>query len=210
LVRPQFHEEVNGMAVRTGEAARAQKPILDEAQLEPRVAHIRGLGWHVGDLFTRGAVAGITAGFVFLLANMAYATTQGKPSVAPFMDISTIFHGTDQPASMTPTLDMLATGAVVHFSLSIAFGIGFALLAAALAPRLRNWLFLAGAGMVYGLALYVVNFQILGNTLFPWFTNPQGPDQGFEVLIHAGFGLMLVPFLLGLAHRPAEDAIGRS
>jgi hypothetical protein len=33
------------------------------------------------------------------------------------------------------------------------------------------------------------------------FTNPQGPDQGFEVLIHAVFGLLLVPFFLGLADR---------
>jgi hypothetical protein len=48
---------------------------------------------------------------------MAYATTQRKPSLAPFTDVSIIFHGTDRPASMAPTLDMLATGAVVHISL---------------------------------------------------------------------------------------------
>ncbi len=56
---------------------------------------------------------------------------------------------------------------------------------------------LALAGVLYGLALYVVNFQIFGNTVFPWFTNPAGPNQGFEVGIHAAFGLMLVPFFLG-------------
>ena len=132
---------------------------------------------------------------------MAYATTQGKPSVAPFMDISTIFHGTDRPAAMTPTVDMLATGAVVHLTLSIAFGVIFALLVGAFAPLTRNWLVLAVAGVAYGLALYVVNFQILGNTIFEWFTNPQGPNQGFEVFIHAVFGLLLVPFFLGFAHR---------
>jgi hypothetical protein len=191
------------MAVRTEDTARdtARRPILDEAELEPRVWRASAFRWHLGDVVTRGAVAGIVAGFVFLLANMAYATTQGKPSLAPFMDISTIFHGTDQPASMTPTLDMLATGAVVHITLSIAFGVVFALLVAALAPLARNWLVLAGAGVVYGLALYVVNFQILGNTIFEWFTNPQGPNQGFEVFIHAVFGVLLVPFFLGIAHR---------
>ena len=46
-----------------------------------------------------------------------------------------------------------------------------------------------------------MNFQILGNTIFEWFTNPQGPNQGFEVFIHAVFGLLLVPFFLGLADR---------
>jgi len=177
------------MAVRTEGAAPAQRLAAEE--------QLRRLAWHFGDLCTRGAVAGIAAGFVFLLANMAYATTQGKPSVAPFMDISTIFHGADQPASMTPTVDMLATGAVVHFTLSIVFGVVFALLVGTFARLLENWLVLAAAGVGYGLALYVVNFQILGNTIFEWFTNPQGPNQGFEIFIHAVFGLLLAPFFLG-------------
>jgi len=191
------------MAVRPDERVQetARKPTSGERRLAPPGSYLRTLAWHLGDLFTRGAVAGIAAGFVFLLANMAYATTQGKPSVAPFMDISTIFHGTDQPASMTPTVDMLATGAVVHFTLSIAFGVVFALLVGAFSPLVRNWLVLTAAGVVYGLALYIVNFQILGNTIFEWFTNPQGPNQGFEVFIHAVFGLLLVPFFLGFAAR---------
>ncbi len=151
----------------------------------------------LGELVARGAVAGLTAGFGFLLANMGFATTQGKPAEAPLMDISTVFHGTSKPAGMTPTPDMVATGLVTHFGLSILFGISFALLVAALARTLRNPLVLALAGVLYGLALYVVNFQIFGNTVFPWFTNPAGPNQGFEVGIHAAFGLMLVPFFLG-------------
>lgn len=191
------------MAVRSDERVQgtARKPTTGERRLAQPASHLRTLAWHLGDLFTRGAVAGIAAGFVFLLANMAYATTQGKPSVAPFMDISTIFHGTDEPASMTPTVDMLATGAVVHFTLSIVFGVVFALLVGTFSPLVGNWLVLAAAGVVYGLALYVVNFQILGNTIFEWFTNPQGPNQGFEVFIHAVFGLLLVPFFLGFVAR---------
>ncbi|HZB34838.1 MAG TPA: hypothetical protein VE440_02085 [Gaiellaceae bacterium] len=108
------------MAVRTDERAQgtATKPLAGGRQLTQSASYLRAFAWHLGDLFTRGAVAGLAAGFVFLLANMAYATTQGKPAVAPFIDISTIFHGTDKPASMTPTVDMLATGAIVHFTLS--------------------------------------------------------------------------------------------
>ena len=53
------------------------------------------------------------------------------------------------------------------------------------------------AGIAYGLLLYVINFQVLGRTAFPWFTNPLGPPQDFEVFIHAVFGLLLVPFLIG-------------
>jgi uncharacterized membrane protein YagU involved in acid resistance len=85
------------------------------------------------------------------------------------MDISTIFHGTDKPASMTPTVDMLATGAIVHFTLSIVFGVVFALLVGAFSPLVRNWLVLTAAGVVYGLALYLVNFRVFGFLLVPFF-----------------------------------------
>ena len=48
---------------------------------------------------------------------------------------------------------------------------------------------------VGGVALYLINFQILGRTAFPWFQ--EGPDQLFELFAHAGFWLLLVPFFLG-------------
>ncbi len=151
----------------------------------------------VGELFSRGSVAGFVGGVGFLLANMAFATTQGLPAVAPMIDISTIFHGTDTP---TPSPENIVVGLVTHTGLSILFGIGFALLVAAV-PRLRAVPLLVTAAIAYGLLLYVVNFQILGRTLFPWFTNPDGPNQGFEVFIHAVYGLMLVPFFLALRRR---------
>jgi len=45
----------------------------------------------LGALCARGAIAGLVAGFAFILANMWYAGAHGKPSVAPFRDISTVF-----------------------------------------------------------------------------------------------------------------------
>ncbi len=156
---------------------------------EGRVAEVAEA---VGELVSRGSVAGFVGGVGFLLANMAFATTQGLPAVAPMIDISTIFHGTDTP---TPSPENVVVGLVTHTGLSILFGIGFALLVTAV-PRLRPVPFLVAAAIAYGLLLYVVNFQILGRTLFPWFTNPEGPNQGFEIFIHAVYGLMLVPFFL--------------
>jgi hypothetical protein len=139
---------------------------------EPRAAPAGRTAVQLGELITRGAVAGLTAGIGFLLANMAYATSEGKPAEAPLMDISTVFHGTSKPAGMTPTVDMVTTGLVTHIGLSILFGISFAALVVVAGRMLRHTLLLALGGVLYGLALYVVNFQIFGNTLFPWFTNP--------------------------------------
>jgi hypothetical protein len=138
----------------------------------------------------RGVVAGIAAGLLFLLANMWYADGQGKPAVAPLYDISTIFYFSDKP---DPTRENAAVGLVVHLTLAAGFGA----LLAAVAPLFASRRALVLGALVFGLGLYVVNFQVLGRLVFEWYQ--EGPDQGFEVVAHAGFGLLLAPFLFGYA-----------
>lgn len=152
------------------------------------VATYRGVD--IGALMTRGAAAGLVGGFAFLIATMFFVVTQGLPAIAPLLDISTVFHASAKPV-ISP--ENMFVGLVTHLCLSIVFGLGFALLT----PLLHRSRSLVTGAIVYGLALYVLNFQILGRTAFPWFTNPHGPNQTFEVLIHPlVFGLFLVPFFL--------------
>ena len=139
---------------------------------------------------TRGVVAGIAAGLLFMLANMWYADSQGLPAVAPLYDISTIFYFSDTP---DPIPENAAVGLVVHLALSAGFGVLMAAAASMFASR-RG---LVGGAVVFGLVLYVVNFQILGRIAFEWFQ--EGPNQTFEVIAHAGYGLLLAPFLVGYA-----------
>ncbi|MDK3254881.1 hypothetical protein [Blastococcus capsensis] len=147
----------------------------------------------VDQLLTRGVAAGLTGGQVFIVANMYFAFSQGAPPVAPFLAISTIFRFSDMPMMGPPEVII---GLVTHLTLSILFGIIFALIA----PLLRSALALIAGGLVYGLLLYVVNFQVFGRLLFPWFTNPQGPNQILELILHPlAFGLFLVPFFLAVA-----------
>ena len=146
-----------------------------------------------GDILTRGAAAGLAGGTLFILANMWFATSHGKPAVAPLLSISTIFRFSDMP-QMSP-VDVVA-GLVTHLGLSIVFGIVFVALAALLRLRTRP-VGLLVAGLGYGLVLYVVNFQVLGRLFFPFFVNPMGPNQVFELWIHpVAFGLVLAPFAL--------------
>lgn len=148
----------------------------------------------IGAVLARGAVAGLAGGLLFALASMWYADAHGKPPIAPFLDISTIFHGTDMP--VINANDVIA-GLVTHLALSLLFGIVFGLAVAMLRLAQRPTLLLM-AGLIYGLALYVVNFQIIGRALFPWFVNAKGPNQIFELWIHpVAYGLILVPFFLG-------------
>jgi len=74
---------------------------------------------------TSGVVAGLAAGLVFILANMIYATSEGKPAIAPFLAIGTIFFFDDKPMM---TLEYALTGVITHLSLSVLFGIIFAML----------------------------------------------------------------------------------
>lgn len=103
---------------------------------------------------------------------MGWATTDDLPAVAPLIDISTIFNIQDEPV---PTPENVVVGLVTHLGLSAVFGIGFALIATRLGDLRR--LVLGAVG--FGVALYLVNFQILGRTAFPWFQ--EGPDQVFEL-----------------------------
>ncbi len=154
-------------------------------------------------MLVRGGLAGLFSGFVFLVANMGWAVHQGKPAAAPLAAISTIFHAQDMPKPVMAGpfgSDNLIVGLITHTMLTMIFGIVFALIAVMFLQRRRVAL-LAGAGLAYGLVLYVVNFQILGRIFFPWFTNAMGPSQGFEIFIHAIFGLLLVPFFLGAVIR---------
>lgn len=117
------------------------------------------------------------------------------PAVAPLYDISTIFHFADAPQ---PSPENLAVGLIVHLTRSAGFGATFALLA----PLVRGSARLVAAAAIFGLILYVVNFQILGRLFFEWFQ--EGPNQTFEIVAHLGYGLLLAPFTIGYA-RPQES-----
>lgn len=150
----------------------------------------------IGDRVARGTVAGVAAGLVFLVANMLWATKSDLPAVAPLIDISTIFNFDDVA---NPTTENMLVGLVTHLTLSAVFGVAFALLV----TFLRDLRLLAAGGIAFGVALYLVNFQILGRTAFPWFQ--EGPDQVFELFAHIGFGLLLVPFSWdGASRRPGS------
>ena len=102
----------------------------------------RAKAFDVSNLLTIGVVAGLAVGLVFILANMIYATSQPAipnipegpklPAIAPFLDIGTIFYFDDKPQT-TPAYPF--AGLITHFSLSLLFGLIFAL---ALVPLFSN------------------------------------------------------------------------
>lgn len=152
----------------------------------------------LGAVLARGAVAGLAGGMLLRWPTCGTPTRTANRR-SPFLAISTIFHGTKMPVMSQP--DVIA-GLVLHLALSLLFGIVFAIGVVLLRlPQRRPLLLAAAVGC--GLALYVVNFQIIGRAAFPFFVNPKGPNQIFELWIHpVAYGLLLVPFFLGFRASP--------
>ncbi len=146
-----------------------------------------------GALVARGIVGGIVAGALFLAVTMWFASSLGDPAKAPLLMMSTIVKGDEAMMAGTASVGV---GLAVHAVLSAGFGVLFA----ALVSRLRSPRTVAAAGVVYGAALYVVNFKVLSPALFTTF---EMANQPFELVVHVLFGALLALAFLVPARGPA-------
>ncbi len=141
----------------------------------------------------RGAVGGAVAGIVFGALNMWFAASMAMPADMPLQMIATIVQGQDALAAGTASPLL---GLVVHMVLSVAFGIVLGLLVARIATDGVRAL----VGMLYGVALYLLNFLVISPIAFPVF---QDANQPLELATHIIFGSVAVLFLLRWRHAPS-------
>jgi hypothetical protein len=137
------------------------------------------LGW--------GAFSGLLAGIAFLALNSWFAVSMGQDPAAPLRTIATIVEGPP------PAEAVQGVGVVVHAVLSALFGLIFAALLLPLRRRSAGWL--AWAGLLFGGAVYLVDFQFLARTV-PWFSAFQATNQPLELAAHLVFGSVLAALLL--------------
>jgi len=139
------------------------------------------------------ALAGLVAGLVFLIMEMALvAATTGSPWGPPRM-IGAIIMGRDVlPPPATFDLTVVMAAMVVHFGLSIVLGVVWALLAG----RFAGWLAVV-LGAAFGLVAYV--FFFYGWTaVFPWFAMARG---WIGIVSHIVFGVVLAGAYLRFRRR---------
>ncbi len=137
---------------------------------------------NVRERLIAGVVAGLSAGVVFALLSMLYAGLSGPGAWAPPRMIATIL-GFEMapPFALVPVI----AGLALHMVISAAYG-GFFALAAGFLPGSL----LLAAGVVFGLALYVINFHVIAQfEHFAVFGMMAG--NWFEIAVHAVFGLLL-------------------
>lgn len=153
----------------------------------------------------QGVIAGAIAGIIFSIFEMAWGFVTGgmEMATAPLRMIGAIAVGPGAMEPSFPLLDAAVAGVAVHMVLSMIYGAVFALGVGALAPRAGAGA-LAIAGVVFGLALWVVNFYVIGPAAgWTWFADMT--DPAVQAVAHgAFFGIPLGLYLSRFG--PHEDA----
>lgn len=152
------------------------------------MAHARSeVHTHGGAIRVMPAVwAGLIAGLVFLLFEMAMLALMGQSPWGPPRMMAAIILGENvlppPDAYATFNLGVVLAALAVHFVLSIIYAVVFALIAERMAMS-RALI----AGAVFGLALYVINFHGF-TAVFQWFEMARGVGS---IVGHLVYGLIL-------------------
>lgn len=132
------------------------------------------------------AFAGLVAGGLFLILEVSATWMMGASPWEPLRMTAAILmgHGVASPAtSIGPGITLVAL--VVHFSLSVLFGLVLAAIMAMFS--FDSSLGMATlAGVIFGLAVYWLDFYGM-TRVFPWFGDARGAAS---LMTHLVFGLV--------------------
>jgi phage shock protein PspC (stress-responsive transcriptional regulator) len=147
---------------------------------------------------SEGITAGIIAGIVFATMEIVGAVMMGNPALMPVRMFASVVLG--QEAMQGPLGTALVVGTIAHLALSAIFGIVYGLFAARASEATRtSFGRQAGLGVLFGLAVWLVNFQIVARVLYPWFL---GTPQFLQAMMHGlFFGLPLALVYAGAERR---------
>jgi hypothetical protein len=135
-----------------------------------------------------GITAGLIAGVIFAMMEIAGAAMMGNPPLMPVRMFASVVLG--QGAMQGPLGVPLVVGTIAHLVLSAGFGIVYGLLAARTSEATKtSFGRQAGLGILFGLVVWLVNFHIIARVLYPWFL---GAPQFLQAMMHGlFFGLPL-------------------
>lgn len=141
--------------------------------------------------------AGLIAGLVFMMLEMLLVATigGGSPWAPPRMIAAMVMGESVLPPPASFDLVVFMVAMVIHFILSIVLAYVFAAITEA--ARLSKGA-AAGVGLLFGLAVYVINFYGM-TAVFPWFAMAR---NGISIFAHLMFGLVL-----GYSYRALAPAV---
>lgn len=145
-----------------------------------------------------GVAFGVIAGIVFALIETAASAAMGNSVLVPWQMFASVVMGAS--ALDAATAGTLALGVFVHLVLSAIFGAIYGMFNAQASRRTQTgWGSQVGTGLLFGLAVWLVNFQIIARIAYPWFLET---PQVLQLAIHAlFFGLPLALMMTGAERR---------
>lgn len=158
-------------------------------------------------LLLHGAVGGILAGVVFILAEMLISAAMGGPFFGPLRMIGSIVLGPQALAGTFPLATAALVGLVVHLVLSAIYGVIFVYLLAYIRQLDASTGLLLLYGALLGFALWVINFLIVAPVAFPQFTMVDQFWMGFvphTIFFGAVLGGYVAAVRPGRVERPAR------
>ena len=141
-------------------------------------------------------LAGLIAGLVDLALLAATAWAQGDNVWVNMRATAAILMGTGvlpPPSTFDPLI--WTVSAVVHFGLSLIYG-----LIVALFVRKSSWRIGLMIGVAVGFAIYVVNYFVFAPLWFPWLTESR--VGMVPTLIHPVFGMIAAAAYIKLRRAP--------
>lgn len=146
--------------------------------------------------------AGLAGGAAFAVLMMVGAASAGDSLWKPWQLFASVVSG--RSAMEATGAVTLFSGLVVHVVLSLLFAFIWAAIVRRLPVDVReSWAGHTAAAMLYGVAIWLVNYQLIARAAYPWFL---GRTNAFaQVCFHAfGYGLPLALVLLGRHRRVAN------
>lgn len=145
-------------------------------------------------------VAGLIAGAVFMMLEMALVGTIGgqSPWGPPRMIAAMAMGKGVLPPPGTFDLTIVSVAMAIHFMMSVLLGIVLGWIISHWRLGLVTSII---AGTVFGLVVYFVDFYLM-TAVFPWFAMARG---AISIFAHAMFGLVLGWAYHAIAKPRAED-----
>ncbi|WP_186002143.1 hypothetical protein [Corallococcus sp. Z5C101001] len=148
---------------------------------------------------TNGLLFGVAAGVMLALAETALAVAAGESPFVPVRMTAAVVLGTPAFTPQVSTAAAVAVGLLVHLVIAAGWGVVYSLLDAMLPVDGRGrWEFQAAVGMLFGIFVWLVDFQLLARGYFPWFL---GVPQFLQIVWHAVFMGLPMAMLFTMAER---------
>lgn len=142
---------------------------------------------------------GIVAGIIFAFMEIARAAMMGDPPLMPVRMFASVLLGKAALETVSGGTALLV-GTFAHLALSALFGLVYTGINGRFSEESRTrWGRQALIGLSFGIALWLVNFQIIARLIYPWFLMT---PQFLQMAMHAmAFGLPLGLFYAGAERR---------